>query len=230
MRARQKNMLIGVLLGILLIMAVGYAAFSQNLRINATTSIDSQWNVKITDIKVKEVNGVSGTATKEDEPGIRADGTEAYFSSILRTPGDSITYEVTVTNEGSLKASLSSARWVDEYGGVDANTDKYCMIGQTVNQVLCTVDDPIYYLKDGPYVKDNGVIGNSINNVILPNKSHVFYVTAVYHNGFTYQPTQFPSYYSTGRMDDYQTGGVTISGNNYFEKDAILHLDYVQVA
>lgn len=222
MRARQKNLLIGALLAIVFTMAVGYAAFAQNLTINATTSIDSQWNVKIQSIEVNQVNDsddVTGTATIENEPVVVGD-TEARFSSILRSPGDSIKYKVTIKNEGTLKAKVADIKWVLENGAPDTNAESYCMIGQTVGQVLCTVDDPIYYEYEGL----------SVNSVINPNATQTIYVTAIYYDEFTYQPTLFPSYYSTGYMPSYQSGAVTISGNSYFEKDAILHLDYVQTA
>lgn len=221
MRTRQKNMIIAGLLAVVLIMAVGYAAFAQNLTIHATTTTDATWNVKITNIEVEQINGednITGTATIENAPTFS--DTEARFSSILRSPGDSITYSVTVKNEGTLKAKVASIKWVDEYGGEDTNAEKYCMIGQTVGQVLCTVDDPIYYEYEAP----------SVNTVINPNATQTIKVKAIYYDEFTYQPTQFPSYYVTGNMSSYVSGTMIISGNSYFEKDATLRLDYVQTA
>ena len=219
MRTKQKNMIIAGLLAIVLIMTVAYAAFAQNLTINATTNVNSKWNVRITNIEVERINGkenISGTATIENAPTFS--DTEANFSSILRTPGDSITYSITVKNEGTLKAKVASIKWVDEFGGEDTNAEKYCMIGQTVNQVLCTVDDPIYYQFDAP----------SVGAVINPNTTQTIKVTAIYYDEFTYQPTQFPSYYVTGKMPSTQNGTVEVEGNSYFEKDATLRLDYVQ--
>jgi len=222
MRTRQKNMVIAGLLAIVLVMAGAYAAFAQNLTINATSTTDATWNVKITNIEVEQVNGVdnvSGTATIENVPTFS--DTEAAFSSILRLPGDSITYSVTVKNEGSLKAKLASIKWVDEFGGEDTNAEKYCMIGQTVDQVLCTIDDPIYYEFDAPSL-------NGQDAIIQPNGTHTIKVTARYYSGFTYQPTLFPSYYITGKMPSTQIGTMEVEGNDYFEKDATLRLDYVQ--
>ena len=43
--SKQKNLLIGGLLAIVLIMAVGYAAFATQLNINGTANIDSSWCV-----------------------------------------------------------------------------------------------------------------------------------------------------------------------------------------
>ena len=45
MNAQNKNILIGGLLAIVLVMAVGYAAFATQLNITGTASITSNWDV-----------------------------------------------------------------------------------------------------------------------------------------------------------------------------------------
>ena len=96
----KKKILIVVLSVLIVVMAVGYALLAQELTINGSASIDSTWRVEITDIKevskVGEANTISTDYT----------ATTASFSNVLVHPGDKITYEITVTNKGSLDAVL----------------------------------------------------------------------------------------------------------------------------
>ena len=99
----SKNILIGTLLAAVIIMSVGYAALAQRLTINGTATISSEWNVAITDI----AEGTkSATAYSKTDP--TSTSTTATFDAVLTAPGDSITYDVTVTNSGSLDAVLDS--------------------------------------------------------------------------------------------------------------------------
>ncbi len=104
----KKLMILGLCL-IVLFMAIGYASFSQNLIINGTSTITSDWNIKITDITVK---GFNGSATNAEEPQVEND-TTAIFKTNLISPGDSMTYEVTVANDGSIPAKLNELKVED---------------------------------------------------------------------------------------------------------------------
>ena len=99
----KKKVMIGILSVLVCIMAVGYALLAQELTINGTTSIDSTWKVEITNITSKDV--VGGAVNKTD-PTYTA--TTANFSVGLTQPGDSITYDITVTNKGTLDAVVES--------------------------------------------------------------------------------------------------------------------------
>ena len=105
---QKKLMILGLCL-IVLFMAIGYASFSQNLIINGTSTITSDWNIKITDITV---NGFNGSATNAEEPQVEND-TTAIFKTNLISPGDSMTYEVTVANDGSIPAKLNELKVED---------------------------------------------------------------------------------------------------------------------
>ena len=65
LNSTQRNYIIVGLCMILVIMGVGYAAFSSQLKISGTSNITSNWSVKITDIQSKVVNG---TPTNASEP------------------------------------------------------------------------------------------------------------------------------------------------------------------
>ena len=56
METKHKNALIGALLAVVFVMAVGYAAFAQQLTINGSASISSSWDVHIKDIQGQVTN------------------------------------------------------------------------------------------------------------------------------------------------------------------------------
>ena len=97
----QRNYIIVGLCMILVIMGVGYAAFSSQLRISGTSNITSNWSVKITDIQSKVVNGTPANASDPTHT-----DTTATFSTTLTSPGDTMQYDVTVLNEGDIDAKL----------------------------------------------------------------------------------------------------------------------------
>ena len=102
-KRKKNNIIIGSLLAVVLLMAVGYAAFSSVLNISGTGSISSSWNIKITNV---EVSNTVGDAS--DGVGTIFEDLTATINSNLVSPGDSITYDVTVRNDGSLDAVLTN--------------------------------------------------------------------------------------------------------------------------
>ena len=99
----KKKVMVGILSVLVCIMTVGYALLAQELTINGRASIDSTWKVEITNITSKDI--VGGAVNKVD-PTYTA--TTANFSVGLTQPGDSITYDITVTNKGTLDAVVES--------------------------------------------------------------------------------------------------------------------------
>ena len=97
----QRNYIIAGLCMILVIMGVGYAAFQSQLKISGTSNITSNWSVKITNIQSKVV---SGAPTDAETPGYT--DTTATFKTRLTSPGDTMQYDVTVSNEGDIDAKL----------------------------------------------------------------------------------------------------------------------------
>ncbi len=101
-QVQKKYVILGSLCALILTLAVGYAAFQSILKINGTTTISSNWNIAITQITSTTL---SGDATNAEEPtGV---GTlTATFKTNLVSPGDSMKYDITVTNSGTLPAKL----------------------------------------------------------------------------------------------------------------------------
>ena len=97
----QRNYIIAGLCMILVIMGVGYAAFSNQLKISGTSNITSNWSVKITNIESKVLSGAPTDAETPDYT-----DTTATFKTRLTSPGDTMQYDVTVSNEGDIDAKL----------------------------------------------------------------------------------------------------------------------------
>lgn len=100
-QASKQNALIVALLSTVGAMAVGYAALATTLTINGTATVEAEWDVKITGITA------SGDG-KDTEGNPKFTDTTATFDAILGKPGDIRSYEITVKNNGSIDAKLSS--------------------------------------------------------------------------------------------------------------------------
>ena len=103
MRDRKKrNILIGSLCSLLVFMGIGYAVLSQTLNISGTANMKGTWDIKITDISEASRTGKADPGT----PTISTNGVSASFEANLWMPGDSITYNITVKNNGNIDAAL----------------------------------------------------------------------------------------------------------------------------
>ena len=100
---RKRNIIMVSLLAVLAIMTIGYAAFSTQLEIKGTSNIDSRWEVKIISISA---GTPVGTAENAVAPSYT--DTTANMNVNLYAPGDSMTYEITIQNNGTLDAVLNS--------------------------------------------------------------------------------------------------------------------------
>ena len=97
-KRKKNNIIIGSLLAVVLLMAVGYAAFSSVLNISGTGSITSSWNIRITNI----TSSLHGGATNAVEPTYdNENGLTASFSTNLVSPGDYAEYTIEVSNLGA---------------------------------------------------------------------------------------------------------------------------------
>ena len=128
METKHKNALIGGLLALVFVMAVGYAAFAQQLTINGSASISSSWDVKITNIEVSTQSGTASNIGAEVGKG----GLSASFDASLMSPGDSITYTVTVHNGGTIDAKLSE--WSLEAGDTNAEDPIVYTVNDLTNE------------------------------------------------------------------------------------------------
>ncbi len=127
-----KNIIIVALLIAVLIMAVGYSAFASELSFNGNAEITGEWDVKITNIEIKE-------ASVGTDPGTpKYTNTSATFDAKLEKPGDKITYEITITNAGTIDAKLGNLQITpDDING--SNAIEYVIINPS-NELLAGND------------------------------------------------------------------------------------------
>ena len=101
---RKRKMILGGLLCLLLIMTVGYSAFSSQLDIKGSSMVTSKWDIEITDLQLKQEVGEAENVSYD------FDALTANMEANFYTPGDEVTYEVTVSNLGTIDAVLDSIK------------------------------------------------------------------------------------------------------------------------
>ncbi len=109
---KHKRVIILIIILCLILIPTGYARLKTNMKITGLAQIIGKWDIKITDIKTTSVceNCDAGTPTFTE--------TESSFDSKLIKPGDSITYELTITNNGNIDAILDEVIYqYDEQSG-----------------------------------------------------------------------------------------------------------------
>lgn len=124
--SNQKKIVIAVLCAVLCVMAVGYAAFSTRLTVDGTASVDSRWSVLFTNATAQATGGATA-GTPEIQ------NTTIDLGDIkLVSPGDTVTYTVTVTNQGTLNARVSGFEWSED----ESDAIRYSVTGMQANDVL----------------------------------------------------------------------------------------------
>ena len=102
-KTRKRKIIIFSLIGILLLMAVGYAAFQTNLDVKGNSQITSNWDVEIINVKEGEKAGLAESAKTPTWT-----KTEASMETNLYQKGDSLSYIVTIENKGTFDAKLDN--------------------------------------------------------------------------------------------------------------------------
>lgn len=128
---KKKNILIIALVAVILLMATAFAVLSQQLNITGNTTLQSStWQVEITGITVASK---SGSAVSSGETFTL---TSASFNTELSLLGDSVTYNVTVENKGTIDATLQSV--TSNIADLVAAQEyiKYTLTGATVDSTL----------------------------------------------------------------------------------------------
>ena len=127
----KRNYLIIALCAILVVMGVGYAAFSSLLTINGTANISNSWCVGFDNTKTDTMKVTKGVSTGENPTGTMtysgtACGSTLQPNSSLNAhfyqPGDQIEYTLTITNKSTVTAAIKSILVDNE--SVTSNTTK----------------------------------------------------------------------------------------------------------
>jgi hypothetical protein len=86
------------------IASVAYAAFATTLSINGTSSIAGNWDVHIDSITPTMGAGTTNNAAAT----VGSDGLSATFNTDFAYPGATASYDVAITNHGTVNAEVSS--------------------------------------------------------------------------------------------------------------------------
>ena len=172
MEIKHKNLLIGGLLAIVLVMAVGYAAFATQLQINGTANIGSEWDVHIVSI----TPGTPVGSAKNSSATLGENNLSATFVSELQAPGDSITYTVVVENGGTLPAKLSNIKFEQSQTNTATGTVEGSETAKDNRTIIYSYDQI------------------AVNDVLAPEGSAdstaTFTVTVTYNPQITSQPAE----------------------------------------
>lgn len=109
----KKFILVTMLTMVICIMSLGYAALQEKIDITGGASVDSVYRVEITKV---EQTSLTGTATEKDIPSYTE--LNANFNVGLTNTTDSITYNIAVSNLGTVDVKLN-----DINVGTDNTTD-----------------------------------------------------------------------------------------------------------
>ena len=154
---KNKRNILMIMFALVVIMGIGFAAYSQQLRINDTSSIDSNWNVYIKEVGVpSKTSGATGSGTVDEVEKLKAE-----LTTDLKYPGDYVIYNITVANDGTIDAILEK---------INFNMDKE----DTVINYYYSVDDEATWNK----VTKNGE--NPYNEDLLANTTDEFQVKVEY--------------------------------------------------
>ena len=211
---KKRNLIIGSLLAILVVMTVGYAAFSTQLKITGNASITSNWDVQITGIS-------NGTPTGSAENAINPtyDILTANMEVNLYSPGDSMTYEITIQNKGTIDATLNKITKTDtnnpailfETSGLEEGDD--LLAGETTKMTV-----KITYNPDITGQPDN--LTSELNVTLTYEQKSSGGVTPPEPTGPTIggQPVEIVESGDGLYADEYENGKYTYKGvnpNNY---------------
>ncbi len=142
MRTRQKQrIIIGTLCAVIVGLAVGYAVLSQQLTINGTGGIASDFNILFTDIVEGTMNGAT-TVNKQI-----TDSTTATFTIDLKKPGDSGEYLITVENRGTIDAMVESISGIDEANQAIPTDITFSISDIAVNDKLLAKESKVFKVK-----------------------------------------------------------------------------------
>ena len=137
---KKRNIIIFGLVGVLLCMVAGYAAFQTQLKVSGTSKVTSNWDIEITSV-------TPGTPTGSAENAVAPswDKLWASMEADLYEKGDSMEYDVTIENKGTLDAKLN-----DIITNLDNSNNEAVIItfsGYTKGEVLKAKNSKIIHVK-----------------------------------------------------------------------------------
>ena len=114
---RKNNIIIGVLLGVVVLMGIAYAAFASNLNITGTSSMSENWCIGFDSTRTSDYTsaaGITGGTVPTGSMSFSGDScggnlkTTASLNASFKQPGDKVEYTLTIGNKGTLAAAIES--------------------------------------------------------------------------------------------------------------------------
>jgi len=153
----KRNILI-MMFALVILMGIGFAAYRQQLQINDTSSIDSDWNVYIKDVSVPDKSSsATGSGSVDETTNLKAN-----LTTDLKYPGDYVIYKLIVANDGNIDAVLEKINFSMEKEG-------------TVIKYYYSVDDRATWNEVTAEKKEN-----PYNEDLLAKTTDDFYVKVEY--------------------------------------------------
>ena len=200
-KVKAQHFLIGTIcIAAFLMLGIGYAILSQQLDINGTAQITSNWKILFTSAEEKEMN--NATTTKKEI----SDLTTLTLDVQLDQPGASATYDVVVENQGDLDAVLSSINGVDESNSKDPKSIKVSVENIRVGDSLLAGDKKTFQVK--VYWDENVDFSET-------NMQKEIEITLTYEQSDDGEP--FPPKPGEGESIGGQTVEVVTSGDGLYE-------------
>lgn len=105
-KTNKKSYVIIALVVLLLAMAIGYAAFTTNLKITGTATANGDWDVHFLSATPKNVTtGVTATSPITTSQGGTTNDTVTVTCD-LKKPGDTATFDIVIENSSSVAAKV----------------------------------------------------------------------------------------------------------------------------
>ena len=167
-----------LVLAIVVVFGIVYAAFTQELNINGSAKVEkSNWRIVFTDVGNKSLQG---TAKELVAPTVSTDATVITgYSVSLTSPGDKVSYDVVVKNEGTYPAKISSVTLKTPTctgNGANASTDASNVCGKLTYTFKNVVGATT--LAEAAGVTATTDVGE--NQTLDPNESKVMRVELTY--------------------------------------------------
>ena len=141
-KVKAQHFLIGTIcIAAFLMLGIGYAILTQQLEINGTAQITSNWKILFTSAEEKEM--MNATTTRKEI----SNQTTLNLNVVLQQPGASATYDVVVENQGTLDAVLSNIEGIEESNQKDPKSIKVSIDNIEVGDPLLVNDKKTFQVK-----------------------------------------------------------------------------------
>lgn len=163
----KKILLIGLIVTVIT-MSIGYALYSTSLKVKGSGSIDSNFNIEVTNINEDKKEGKAVSITNPTYT-----KTSASFNTKLSREKDSIEYKVEITNKGSIDGKIENIEITNPNELIKVETrgiDKGQIIkAGEVKEYIVRV-----YIPEGTKVNQDVTSKIEVNTEIIQDDNQIF--------------------------------------------------------